>query len=267
MLLKRLDGHLHYDLIGDPAAPVVCMTHSLTSDGGMWAEQVGPLLAAGYQVLRLDMRGHGGSRPFPGPYTIEALAADAVAILDALAMGPVHMVGLSMGGMIGQVIAADHPGRLASLMACCTTCRWEGDDGLMRRRMAEVDRDGTLENIVDDNMVRRYSDAFRARRPERWQALRQTFLGTTLPGYLGCMAAILAHDVSARLDRVRLPTLVLAGSDDIGTPPAANREIAARIAGAEYVEIPGGRHFPNVEFDTEFNRIMLDWLARTRALA
>ncbi len=262
MLLKRLDGFLHYDLAGDPAAPVVCMTHSLTSDGGMWAEQVGPLLAAGFQVLRLDMRGHGGSRPFAGPYTIEALAGDVVAILDALGFPKVHLVGLSMGGMIGQVIAADHPGRLASLMACCTTCRWEGDDSFMRDRMALVEREGRLDGIVDANMERRYSPAFQPRRPERWRALRETFLGTSVPGYLGCMAAILAHDVSARLADVAIPTLVLAGSDDLATPPPQNREIAARIRGAEYVEIAGGRHFPNVEFDDAFNRIMLDWLRR-----
>ena len=82
MLLNRENGHLHYDLVGPPTAPVVCMTHSLTSDGGMWAEQVPALLEAGYQVLRLDMRGHGGSSPYPGHYTIEILAADVIAILD-----------------------------------------------------------------------------------------------------------------------------------------------------------------------------------------
>ena len=265
MLFRRHQGWLHYDLIGPATAPVVCMTHSLTSDAGMWAEQVGPLLAAGYQVLRLDMRGHGGSSPQGGIYTIEELAADVVAVLDFLGFDKVHLIGLSMGGMIGQVIAADHPGRLLSLMACATSPRWEGDQTFMRSRMELVRATGTLDGIVDDNMIRRYSDEYRASHPARWAALRQTFLGTSIAGYLGCMAAILTHDVWGRLGCVTTPTLVVAGSDDLATPPAANRDIAARIPGAEYAEIAGGRHFLNVEFDAEFNRIMLGWLGRHSA--
>jgi 3-oxoadipate enol-lactonase len=265
MLFARGSGRIHYDLVGPPTAPAVCMTHSLTSDGGMWAEQVPALLAAGFQVLRLDMRGHGGSTPFPGPYTIEELAADAVAVLDGLGFSSVHLIGLSMGGMIGQVIAADYPGRLASLMACCTTSRWDGDGSFMRERMEAVRATGSLQAIVDVNMERRYAPGYRTRRPTRWEALRQTFLGTSLDGYFGCMEAILKHDVSARLPGVRTPTLVLAGSDDVSTPPESNREIARLIPGARYEEIAGGRHFPNVDFDAQFNRMMTGWLADVAA--
>jgi 3-oxoadipate enol-lactonase len=262
MLIKRLEGWLHYDLVGPSAAPLVCMTHSLTSDSGMWLEQVQPLLAAGFQVLRLDMRGHGGSTPFEGPYSIEALAADVVSVLDFLGLEKVHLIGLSMGGMIGQVLAADYPGRLLSLMACATSARWDGDTAFMRDRMGLVRSTRSLEEIVDDNMGRRYSDSFKARSPKRWEALRQTFLGTSISSYLGCMEAILTHDVLARLAGVKTPTLVLAGSDDLSTPPEANREIAQSIPNAEYVEIAGGRHFPNVEFYEQFNRIMVAWLGR-----
>jgi 3-oxoadipate enol-lactonase len=265
MLFRRHEGWLHYDLIGPADAPVVCMTHSLTSDAGMWAEQVGPLLAAGFQVLRLDMRGHGGSAPVAGTYTIEELAGDVVAILDFLGFEKVHLIGLSMGGMIGQVIAADYPGRLRSLMACATSSRWQGDDSFMRGRMAEVRTAGTLDGIVDDNMQRRYSDTFKSNAPRRWAALRQTFLGTSIAGYLGCMEAVLRHNVYPRLGQVTTPTLVVAGSDDLATPPAANREIANRIPGAEYAEIAGGRHFLNVEFDEQFNRVMLGWLMRQKS--
>lgn len=262
MLLRRGSGHIHFDLVGPAEAPVVCMTHSLTSDGGMWAEQVPVLLGAGYQVLRLDMRGHGGSSPEPGSYTIESLAGDVLAVLDALAFDSVHLIGLSMGGMIGQVIAADHPERLKSLMACCTTSRWEGDEAFMRGRIATVREKGTLESIVDDNMWRRYAPGFQERNPTRYNALRETFLGTSLDGYFGCMDAILSHDVSGRLPGVRTPTLVVAGSDDQSTPPESNRRIASLIPGAAYREIAGGRHFPNVDFNVEFDAIMLDWLKK-----
>src|ERR1700682_3286446 len=101
-MLLPLDGrNIAYDVVGPESAPVVCMTHSLASDGGMWTEQVPPLLAAGFRVLRIDMRGHGGSGPVAGDYTMSALAADVAAVLDALAIARVHFIGLSIGGMLG----------------------------------------------------------------------------------------------------------------------------------------------------------------------
>lgn len=256
---------VHYDLLGAPDAPVVCMTHSLTSDSGMWAEQVPALLQAGFQVVRVDMRGHGGSSAPKGDYTIEQLAADTLSVLDFLGFrSGVHFIGLSMGGMIGQVIAADHPGRLASLMACCTASKWDGDTDLMLSRIAAVKESGTLETIVAANMERRYGPGYRDRRPVRWEALRQTFLGTKLDGYFGCMRAALDHDVSGRLHKVAIPTLVVGGSEDPTTTPKDNKLIAKLIPGARYVEIAGGYHFPNVEYDEEFNRVMLDWLKQVR---
>lgn len=265
MLHNTGKNWIHYDLIGAPDAPVVCMSHSLTSDHGMWAEQVPALLAAGFQVLRIDTRGHGGSTATPGDYSIEELAEDVISVLDGLGFtSGVHFIGLSMGGMIGQVIAADHPGRLASLMACCTASKWQGDTELMLGRLRAVRESGTLESIVAANMERRYGPGYRERAPLRWEALRQTFLGTKLEGYFGCMNACLTHNVEPRLGQITIPALVLGGSEDPTTPPQDNREIAAHIPGGRYVEIKGGYHFPNVEFDADFNGIMLDWLASVR---
>jgi len=120
-MLLPLDGrNIAYDLVGPETGPVVCMTHSLASDGGMWTEQVPPLLAAGFRVLRIDMRGHGGSGPIAGDYTMSALAADVAMVLDALSIARVHFIGLSIGGMLGQAFALEHGGRLASAMWCDT---------------------------------------------------------------------------------------------------------------------------------------------------
>ena len=120
MLLPPRGRNIAYDLVGPETAPVVCMTHSLASDGGMWTEQVPPLLAAGFRVLRIDMRGHGGSGPVAGDYTMSALAADVAAVLDALSIARVHFIGLSIGGMLGQAFALEHGGKLASAMWCDT---------------------------------------------------------------------------------------------------------------------------------------------------
>src|SRR5215472_14464507 len=120
MLLPLAGRRLYYDITGPENAPVVCITHSLASDGGSWAEQVPPLLEAGFRVLRLAMRGHGGSEPVAGDYTMQALAGDVAAALDALAMPRVHYIGLSIGGMIGQAFAIEHGAKLISAMWCDT---------------------------------------------------------------------------------------------------------------------------------------------------
>src|SRR5438067_8311453 len=114
-MLLPLQGHcIAYDLVGPDNAPTVCITHSLASDGGSWAEQVPPLLQAGFRVLRLDMRGHGGSDAVAGDYTMQALAGDVAIVLEALAIARLHYIGLSIGGMIGQAFALEHGAKLIS---------------------------------------------------------------------------------------------------------------------------------------------------------
>src|ERR1700754_2816965 len=116
-MLLPLNGRvIAYDLMGPESAPVVCMTHSLASDSGMWAEQVPPLLRAGFRVLRIDMRGHGGSDPVDGDYTMSELARDVSDVLEALSIPRVHFIGLSIGGMLGQAFALEHPAKLSSAM-------------------------------------------------------------------------------------------------------------------------------------------------------
>src|SRR5215475_11516068 len=98
MLINLRGRKIYYDLTGPEAAPAVCFTHSLASDSGMWAEQLPPLLHAGYRVVRLDMRGHGGSDPVSGDYSMGELADDVAAGLEFLGLGRVHFIGLSIGG-------------------------------------------------------------------------------------------------------------------------------------------------------------------------
>ncbi len=120
-MLVNIDGrNLRYDVLGDEAAPVVCLAHCLSFDSGVWAEQVSPLLAAGWRVLRLDMRGHGGSEAGPEACTMSMLAQDVADILDFLSIAKVHFVGVSIGGMIGQAFGIEHPDRALSLMLCGT---------------------------------------------------------------------------------------------------------------------------------------------------
>ena len=250
MLLPVPGRRLYYDLAGPEDGPVVCITHSLASDGGSWAEQAPPLLQAGFRVLRLDMRGHGGSDSVAGDYTMQALAGDVATVLDALAIPRVHYIGLSIGGMIGQALAIEHGAKLISAM-------WE-------ERMSTVRRANSLEPLADGTVERWFTDAFRQSKPGRWKQIRDTVAATTPAGYLGCSAAILNFDFTAKLPSLRIPVLVVCGADDPGTPASENRRLAGLVPGGRYEEIPGMRHFPNVEAPDAFNRIMMGWLETQR---
>jgi 3-oxoadipate enol-lactonase len=269
MLLPLKGRSIAYDLVGPEAAPVVCITHSLASDGGSWAEQVPPLLAAEFRVLRIDMRGHGGSDPATGDhYSMRDLAADVAQVLDALSLRRVHYIGLSIGGMLGQAFALDHGDRLVSAMWCDTLpASPAGARAAWDERMGIVRHADSLEPIADATMDRWLTPAFKSRNPGRWKQIRDTIAATTPAGYLGCSAGILDFDFVGRLPSLRLPVLVVCGAEDSGTPAAENRKLAGLVPGARYEEIAGMRHFPNVEAPDRFNRIMLDWLGAQRGNA
>jgi 3-oxoadipate enol-lactonase len=261
MLLPLAGRRLHYDIVGPEDGPVVCITHSLASDGGSWTEQLPPLLQAGFRVLRLDMRGHGGSDPVAGDYTMSALAGDVAAALEALSLARVHYIGLSIGGMIGQAFALEHGAKLISAMWCDTLpASPAGAAALRAERMDTARRANSLEPLADATVERWFTDAFRPRKPGRWKQIRDTVAATTPAGYLGCSAAIMNFDFTARLPALRLPTLVVCGAEDPGTPPSENRRLAGLVPGGRYEEIADTRHFPNVEHPEAFNQIMLGWL-------
>jgi 3-oxoadipate enol-lactonase len=265
-MLINLDGRkIYFDLTGPDKAPVVCFTHSLASDSGMWAEQLPPLLAAGYRVLRLDMRGHGGSDPLAGSYTMHQLSEDVAACLDFLGITRVHFCGLSIGGMLGQAFAIRHGQRLASAMLCDTSPQTPpGAAEAWAPRIAAVKKANALTPLADATMERWFTDAYKPRNPGRWKQLHATIAGTTPSGYLGCAAAILDFDFVSQLPSVKVPTLVVCGAEDQGTPPAGNKRIAELIPGGKYEEIADARHFPNVERTDTFNRILLGWLEARR---
>jgi 3-oxoadipate enol-lactonase len=264
----QLDGrNIAFDLVGDAGAPVVCMTHSLASDGGMWAEQVPSLLSAGFRVLRIDMRGHGGSDPVSGDYTMSALAGDVAHVLDKLAITRVHYIGLSIGGMLGQALALEHGMKVISAMWCDTLpATPEGAAQAWGDRVRIVREANSLAPLAVPTMERWFTEAYKPRHPNRWLEIHDTIVGTTPAGYLGCAAAIQNFDFISKLPSLRLPVLVVVGDEDAGTPPAGNRKIAELVPGARYEEIRNARHFPNVEHPNTFNRLMMSWFWAQRGL-
>jgi 3-oxoadipate enol-lactonase len=265
-MIFRTDGRrIHYDLAGPREAPVVCLAHSLSADSGIWSEQLSPLLAQGWQVLRLDMRGHGGSEPGRGNYTMSGLADDVVRVMDFLHISQVHFAGVSIGGMIGQTLGIEHGDRLLSLMLCDTSPQSvPGGASMWDARFAAIRAANCVEPLADDTMRRWFTDDFKQRCPSQWKQVRETIASTTPEGYIGGATALIDFDVLSQLPNVKVPTLVVCGADDPGTPPEGNRAIASLIPGARYHEIPSARHIPMLEYPDTFNRILLDWLRLRR---
>jgi 3-oxoadipate enol-lactonase len=263
MFLQTADAKIYYDLIGDSHHPVVCLVHSLASDSGMWAEQVGPLLAVGFRVLRVDIRGHGGSEATAAPYNLSGLARDIDQVLEALDLSAVHYVGLSIGGMMGEALAISHPGRLRSVTICdALPSSPPNAKELWAPRISAARQAKSLAPVADDTMQRWLSAGFKEKNSARWRQIYDTIRGTSVEGFAGGAGALQDFDFMADLAKVKLPALVICGADDPGPPPAANRKIAEPIPDGIYEEIPATLHFPNVEAPDAFNKILLAWLKR-----
>src|ERR1700752_699831 len=175
MLLPLAGRRLYYDLVGPENGPVVCITHSLASDSGMWAEQMAPLLQGGLGVLRVDMRGHGGSDPVAGDYTMKTPASDVAAVLDVLSLPRGHYIGLSIGGMIGQTFAIEYGAKLLSaLWSDPLPSSPAGAAALWDERMSTVRRANSLEPLADGTVERWFTDAFKVKNPDRGKQIRDT---------------------------------------------------------------------------------------------
>jgi len=262
-MLLALDGRRQaYDLIGPESGPVLCLAHCLSSDMGVWADQLPALVMQGWRVLRIDMRGHGGSEPSRAPCTMADYAADVIRVLDFLGFERVHFAGVSIGGMIGQQLGVDHGERLHSLLLSGTSPQAvPGGEAMWEARFAAIESAGSVGAIADAAMTRWVTDAFRTARPERWAQVRETIAATSVPGYRAGAEAIIAFDILDRLPLVRTPTLVICGDEDTGTPPTGNRRIAELVPGARYVEMARARHLPMVEYPDAYSRLLLEWLA------
>jgi 3-oxoadipate enol-lactonase len=263
MLLPLQGRNLCYDLVGPDSGQVVAFSHSLAADLGMWAEQVPALTGAGYRALRIDLRGHGGSGAPPAPYTIDGLADDVIAVMDAAGIDRCHFVGLSIGGMIGQSLGLRHGTRMRSLMLCDTQTESPADAATRwGPRIEAINKAGSLEPIADATLGRWFTEDFRRKRPARWKQIRDSIVGCTPTGYTGCAQAIGNFKFTSRLGTVKTPTLVVCGTDDPSAAPDESRHVASLFPNGSYDDFPGAKHLPNVEQPDAFNRVLLNWVAK-----
>jgi 3-oxoadipate enol-lactonase len=247
----------HYRFDGPESAPVVVLSNSLGTDLTMWDPQISALTQR-FRVLRYDTRGHGASPVTPGPYRIAQLADDVINLLDALGVHRASFCGLSMGGATGMRLALGAASRFDKIILCNTAARI-GTDEFWNARIAALRRDG-LAPAAQTLPERWFTAAYRERAPKVVEAVCANLLRQSAAGYIACCEAIRDHDERETIAGIRLPTLVIAGTHDVPTPPADGRFLASRIAGARYVEL-NASHLSNIEAADEFNRAVLDFLA------
>lgn len=248
--LNRPFGHLHCRVDGPQDAPTVVFANSLGTDLRLWDALV-PLLPAGLRVIRYDKRGHGLSDSGGGT-SIDDHADDAIAVIEALATGPVVMVGLSIGGLVAQRVAERRPELLRAIVLSNTAARL-GNATLWQDRIKAVQSLG-LAGIADAVMKRWFAPAFRSR-PEMalW---RNMLIRTPVDGYIAACTALAQADQTEATRKLRLPALVIAGADDGAATPDLVRATADLIPGAQFHLIPGAGHLPCVETPADYAAIL-----------
>ena len=248
---------INYAIEGE--GPVVTFSHSLGCNLSMWDAQAAALRDR-YRVLRFDTRGHGQSGAPAGAYTLEQLAEDVHGLLGGLGIPRTHFVGLSMGGMIGQIFALKYPEMVQSLVLCDTTSRYPAAAApVWQDRIKTVEAKG-MEPLVEPTLGRWFTAPFRARRPDLMEQVGAMIRATPAQGYIGCCHAIPKINVTDRLGAVACPALVIVGEEDPGTPVEMARDIHAALPSAELAILRSASHLSNLEQPEEFNRVLVRFL-------
>ena len=250
----------HYVLDGPADAPWVTFVTGIANDTTLFEGQA-RALADRFRVLRYDLRGQGRSAATAGDYSIELLAADLVALWDALGVRRSHLVGLGLGGPVVMRVAIDHPERIDRLLPTCCRARMVPEFAAMWHKLVETVTAGGVEPIVEQTAQRWFSEQFKAANPEVLDGVRAMIRATSKEGYLGVVGAFLKLDLEDDLGRIRAPTLFIGGAEDkIGGPEVLMRALAARVPGAAYAAVPEAAHIANVQNAAGFNRIVRDFL-------
>jgi 3-oxoadipate enol-lactonase len=252
--LTRPFGTLHVQVDGPEGAPAVVFANSLGTDLRLW-DRVLPLLPTGLRYVRYDKRGHGLSS-LGGGTVIGDHADDAIAVIEQVAQGPVVFVGLSIGGLIGQVVASRRPDLVRALVLSNTAAKLGTFESWQTRIDAVLG--GGLESIADAVMERWFAPDFRARAElALWRAM---LTRTPVQGYTAACSALAGADQTTATAALRLPTLVIAGSKDGASPTAIVKATADLIPGSAFHEICGAGHLPCVEFPAAWAALVAPFL-------
>lgn len=248
---------VNFRLDGPEEAPSLMFSNSLGTALDMWDDQM-PALAEHFRVVRYDQRGHGRSPAPPGPYSLDELAGDALALLDRLGLEQVSFCGASLGGMTGMWLAINVPERIDRLALCCTSGHIPPRERWLERA-ALVRAKGTGA-VTEASLERWFTSALRGRRPEVVERMEKELLEIDPEGYAGCCEAIADTDLRPQLATIAAPTLVITAEDDLSTPPDHGRLIAEQVQDGTCLMLSPARHLANVERPEEVNHALLEHL-------
>jgi len=246
---------------GNPDGPTVMMGHSLGCSIRMWDPQMSAL-EPDYDVVRIDMRGHGDSDAPKGPYTMDGLADDVIAVMDALEIQRAHWVGLSIGGMYGQSLLLRFPDRFASAVLCDTAPMMPPEAIEAWNDRIKLIEAGGVESILDMTMERWFTAPFIAANSADFQAVRAQVLRADRDGYIGCVKAIQGLNFIERLPEIAHPVRVIVGEEDGATPVSASEAIHDRIQDSDLIILENASHIANVEQKDMFNNALMEFLTQ-----
>jgi 3-oxoadipate enol-lactonase len=255
---------LNFEIDGPQDGQPLLLAGSLGTTPAMWEPQV-PQLAQDYRVIRVELRGHGGtggSPVPPGPYSIDDLGGDVLALMDRLGLEHTSYCGLSIGGMVGQWLAINAPHRVRRLILISTSAHLPPADA-WHERAAAVRQAGTPEVVADAVLGRWFTPAYAERRPEVVARYREMISSTAAESYAGCCEAIAAMDLRDGLPQITAATLVIVGAQDPATPPVHGAAIAGAVAAARLEVLDPGAHLLSVERAADVTRLIRDHMERT----
>ncbi|MBU1307212.1 MAG: 3-oxoadipate enol-lactonase [Alphaproteobacteria bacterium] len=235
---------LHYRRTGASAGVPLILANSLGTDARIW-DDVLPVLGKRFAIVTYDKRGHGLSDAPPGPYGIDDHAADLVALADHCGFERFVMGGVSVGGMIAMRVAATQPQRVRALVLCDTAAQI-GSAQMWNERIAQVEAAG-IASISEAILARWLSPGYRAAQPAHYTGWRNMLERCDRAGYAATCATVRDADLHDDLARITAPTLVVAGENDMSTPPDMVRPLANAIANARFALIAGAGHIPSIE--------------------
>jgi len=239
-------------------APWLVFSNSLATNLAMWDDQAREL-AKSYRVLRYDQRGHGATEAPAGRYPFDLLLADAVALMDALAIKKAHFAGLSMGGATALGLAEKHPDRLDRVIVCDSPCQSTPASTQQWEERIVIAQKRGMEPLVEPTIGRWFPPDVLEANPPHLDKVRRMIRTTPVNGFIGCAAALADHNYAAAVASVTRPVLFIAGEKD-GVTPAAMRKLNAALPGSRYVELPGAGHISNMDQPQAFTGAVADFL-------
>jgi 3-oxoadipate enol-lactonase len=252
---------LYFRIDGPDDAPVVVFANALGTDHSMWDRQTADF-ASVFRIVRHDSRGHGKSGTTPGPYSIELLGNDLLALLDALEISRAHVCGSSTGGMVAQWLAIHHGDRVERAVFASTAARI-GNKQLWDER-AEAVASGGMAAVKEQVMRRLLTDAFRKRDPDTTREIAAALESCSPEGYVATCHALRDADFTELVGDIKVPALVVVGADDVATPPTDAKWLHEHINHSELIVLDDAAHLCNVGQPDLFTAATLDFLTSDR---